>query len=176
MAPTLLLTHIRPSSIRQNIRPSKGQSKFMKLLFLQLFTALTFLGLVGCATKPKPSPGLRDPSSPAAVTPPVEPTARSAPPPKKTGLPADEYSVLVESQPDGATVVVNGIPVGKAPRRILLPGTSRGFFRDQNSLKVRFIGTDAAHPSRTVEELLTPLDRIPSIVRFTPSGATRVAR
>ena len=146
----------------------------MKFPFLQLFTSIAFLGLVGCATKTPPS-GRREAPVPPPSTPAPEPTAPSTPP-KKTGLPADEYSVLVESVPDGATVVVNGIPVGKAPRRILLPGTPRGFFRDQNSLKVRFIGTDAAHPSQTVEELLTPLDRIPSAVRFTPSGATRVAR
>lgn len=147
----------------------------MKLLFLRLFTTFTFLGLVGCATNPK------NPSGQGAVSPvPAAPTnateSPSSPPPKTRVLPADEYSVLVESVPDGATVVVNGIPVGKAPRRILLPGTPRGFFRDPNSVKVRFIATDAAHPSQTVEELLTPLDRIPAAIRFTLTGATRVAR
>jgi hypothetical protein len=91
-------------------------------------------------------------------------------------LPPGEYTVLVESVPDGGIVVVNGIPVGKAPQRVLLPGTQRGFFRDQVSLKVRFIAADAAHPSQTVEELLTPLDRIPAGVKFTPTGATRQSR
>lgn len=146
----------------------------MKLLFLQLFTTLTFLGLVGCATNPKTSPGHGASSAPSASPTDAPTPVTSAP--NAHVLPADEYSVLVESVPDGATVVVNGIPVGKAPRRILLPGTSRGFFRDPNSLKVRFIGTDAAHPSQTVEELLTPLDRIPTAIRFTPTGATRIAR
>lgn len=144
----------------------------MKLPLLQLLSAIAFFGLVGCATKPSPpSPSVRPANRPPIEAPPPLATA-----PQKSVLPADEYSVLVESVPEGATIVVNGIPVGKAPRRILLPGTSRGFFRDQNSLKVRFIGSDAAHPSQTVEELLTPLDRIPATVRFTPSGATRLPR
>ena len=150
----------------------------MKLLLFQLFTTVAFLGLVGCTTKPKttPSPAVQDipsasPPSRETESAPLSPTGM-----KKSTLPPDEYSVLVESVPEGGIVVVNGIPVGKAPRRILLPGTSRGFFRDQNSLKVRFIGVDSAHPSQTVEELLTPLDRIPAAVRFTPSGATRLPR
>lgn len=84
--------------------------------------------------------------------------------------------MLVESVPKGATVVVNGIPVGKAPQRVVLPGTQRGFFRDQVSLKVRFIAADTEQTSKTVEELLTPLDKIPAIVRFTTSGSTRVPR
>ena len=84
--------------------------------------------------------------------------------------------MVVESEPRGATVVVNGIPVGKAPQRVILPGTSRGFFRDQVSLKVRFIATETNQTSQTVEELLTPLDRIPAVVRFTSAGATRIAR
>lgn len=147
----------------------------MKLSFFQLSTTLIFIGLVGCATDPK--------SGPPALTAPASATdarQESGPPPstqnKTSALPQGEYAVLVESLPLGGIVVVNGIPVGKAPQRILLPGTQRGFFRDPVSLKVRFIAADAAHPSQTVEELLTPLDKIPARVRFTPNGATRLAR
>jgi hypothetical protein len=91
-------------------------------------------------------------------------------------LPDGEFTVLVESDPAGATVVVNGIPVGKAPQRIVLPGTNRGFFKDQVSVRVRFLATDGAENSRTVEEVLTPLDRIPAALRFTATGARRVNR
>ena len=91
-------------------------------------------------------------------------------------LPVGEYPVLIESEPLGATVVVNNIPIGKTPQRVVLPGTPRGFFRDQVSLKVRFVAADATQSSSTIEELMTPLDRIPAVVKFTPAGANRVSR
>lgn len=152
----------------------------MKVKVLQLLATTFFLGLVGCAT----TPTTRIPAKPAPADTPSQTVApeKSATPPKPepvsstAPLPQGEFAVLVESAPQGGMVVVNGIPIGKAPQRILLPGTNRGFFRDQVSLKVRFIVTDGAQASQTVEELLTPLDRIPATVRFTPNGATRVAR
>jgi len=91
-------------------------------------------------------------------------------------LPEGEYSVLVDSNPGGGIIVVNGIPIGKAPQRVVLPGTPRGFFRSQVSLKVRFIAADMQETSQTVEEMLTPLDRIPAEVHFSRSGPTRISR
>jgi hypothetical protein len=41
---------------------------------------------------------------------------------------------------------------------------------------MRFVATDTSHTSQTVEEQLTPLDKIPARIRFTPVGATRVMR
>ena len=125
------------------------------------------LSLAGCGTQPARSTATEVGARPSAPAPGVG---------GESSLPAGEYTVVVESEPRGATVVVNGIPVGKAPQRVILPGTSRGFFRDPVSLKVRFIATDTTNTSKTVEELLTPLDRIPAVVKFTASGATRVAR
>ncbi len=144
-------------------------------LFFQLFTTLIFFGLAGCATKPKP-PVPPAPAPAASNSNTTTPAQTNGSGPITRALPPGEYTVLVESVPSGAMVVVNGIPVGKSPQRILLPGTTQGFFRDQVSLKVRFIGVDAAHPSKTVEELLTPLDRIPAGVRFTSAGAVRQPR
>lgn len=146
----------------------------MKLSSLQLITTLFVLGFAGCATNPHST-------GPAKSVPSTQPGPAPAQPSStvttvNTPFPPGEYAVLVESVPDGGIVVVNGIPVGKAPQRILLPGTPHGFFRDQVSLKVRFIAMDTAHPSQTVEELLTPLDKIPAGVKFTPAGATRVGR
>jgi hypothetical protein len=136
------------------------------------------------STPPKSAPAVPAPSAtpvPAAPQTAATPPRTSAEPNKQAEaaygyLPNGEYTLLVESVPKGATVVVNGIPIGKAPQRVVLPGTQRGFFRDQVSLKVRFIAADAEHPSYTMEELLTPLDKIPAVVRFTSAGVTRVPR
>lgn len=148
----------------------------MKLSLFQLAAVVGLLFAAGCTSTPKSAPAA--PGAPAASSGAASSASASkqAALIRKTGLPAGEFAVLVESEPDGGTVVVNGIPVGKAPQRIVLPGTARGFFRDQVSLKVRFIAADASKPSQTVEELLTPLDRIPATVKFTPTGASRVAR
>jgi hypothetical protein len=43
-------------------------------------------------------------------------------------------------------------------------------------MRVRFVAADTDHVSQTVEEVFTPLDKIPAKVRFTLSRATRVAR
>lgn len=149
----------------------------MKLSLLQLAVFVTLLVAAGCTSTPKPVPA--GTIAPQGKTPSAKseiPGSTRSSPARKSTLPEGEYAVLVTSDPDGGTVVVNGIPVGKAPQRIVLPGTAHGFFRDQVSLKVRFIAADATRPSETVEELLTPLDRIPATVRFTPTGASRVAR
>lgn len=135
--------------------------------------SLVLVGLVlaGCRTSTQSVDAkLRAPSLPAQVTP------GQANAPTVSKLPAGEYSVLIDSEPAGGTVVVNGIPVGKAPQRVILPGTPRGFFREQVSLKVRFVAVESGSTSKTVEELLTPLDRIPLTVRFTLAGADRVTR
>ena len=76
----------------------------------------------------------------------------------------------------GGIVVVDGVPVGRAPQHVVVPGTARGFFRDQVSIKVRFVAADSDHTSQTIEEELTPLDKIPASIRFTAAGAMRVAR
>jgi len=106
------------------------------------------------------------------------PAQKSAPRPaeSETKLKAGEYAVWVDSDPAGGIVVVNGVPVGKAPQRVVVPGSPRGFFRDDVSIKMRFVATDTNHTSQTVEEQLTPLDKIPARIHFTPVGATRVMR
>jgi hypothetical protein len=158
----------------------------MKSAVFQSFVGILMIVLAGCATPTTRIPSSRRPSA-SGEAPGVKPSLKAgdlqAGSPTagdssthSPGLPEGEFAILVESVPSGGMVVVNGIPVGKAPQRIVLPGTMRGFFRDQVSLKVRFIAEDAGHSSQTVEELLTPLDRIPAIVRFTSSGASRVAR
>jgi hypothetical protein len=149
----------------------------MKVVFVQLcrFSALALMVVAaGCSTAKRvplaetapASPG-RDEKTPPQAAPPASPIS---------SLPAGEYTMRVDSEPLGALVVVNGIPIGKTPQRVILPGTPRGFCREQVSLKVRFIAADAGQLSQTVEELLTPLDKIPAAVNFTPSGTSRVPR
>lgn len=83
---------------------------------------------------------------------------------------------MIESEPKGGIVVVNGVPVGRTPQRVVLSGTARGFLRDAVSIKVRFVAADTDHVSQTIEEQLTPLDKIPASIHFTPTGTSRVAR
>lgn len=141
----------------------------MKLQILRLGLASVVLLVSACSTQPRGNALPRQER-------PTGSTAENVAPESKGRLPDGEFTVLVESDPAGATVVVNGIPVGKAPQRIVLPGTNRGFFKDQVSVRVRFLATDGAENSRTVEEVLTPLDRIPAALRFTTTGARRVNR
>jgi hypothetical protein len=150
----------------------------MKVSFVQLAQLCAFALLVivsGCSTA-KRAP-MTD-AAPAAGTQGQKALIKSDPPlaTAAPSLPAGEYTLRVDSEPIGALVVVNGIPIGKTPQRVILPGTPRGFCREQVSLKVRFIAADAGQMSQTVEELLTPLDKIPAAVNFTPSGTSRVPR
>jgi glucose/arabinose dehydrogenase len=189
----------------RNLLFCHGHSSEMMKRWIGLSAGLIALAaLVGCTTTPASKATARSATTPptssaqtatpslpstapAHVTAPAAPVENPAPVPAEAApekpaptpapsLPAGEYPVLVQSDPEGATVVVNGIPVGKAPKRVILPGTTHGFFRDQVSLKVRFIAADADHSSQTVEETLTPLEKIPAAVCFTPTGATRVVR
>lgn len=133
------------------------------------FSALSLgLFVAACSTVPRQQP----------LKAPAPPSQKSTTAPSETNrrLSAGEYALMVESEPTGGIVVVDGVPVGRTPQRVVLTGTSHGFFRDQVSIKVRFVATDSDHTSQTVEEILTPLDKIPASVHFTPNGATRVVR
>lgn len=85
-----------------------------------------------------------------------------------------KYRVTIVSEPVGAMVVVEGIPVGDTPRQVILPGTEQGFLKRPVSVRVRFVAGSAATASKTVEVRLTPLERMPRRIEFTPEGARRV--
>ena len=162
------------------------------------FACAVFAVFAGCASipptqTPPPAPAPPAATVPELATPPTAPrvveeekplvvprragAAKTVPQPAaQPALPAGEYALQIESEPSGATVVMNGKPCGKTPCRVVLAGNARGFLREQVSLKVRFIAADASQSSQTVEEVLTPLDRVPTALRFTPAGATRVVR
>ncbi|MDE3084198.1 MAG: PEGA domain-containing protein [Verrucomicrobiota bacterium] len=111
----------------------------------------------------KPQPSARPSERPAA-----QPSAGS-----EEAQARDEFAILIQSNPDGAMIVLNGTPVGKAPMRLLVHGTLQGFFRDYLTLKARFVATREAETSYTIEEECTPLQKIPGGILFTPHGAQR---
>ncbi len=108
---------------------------------------------------------------PVVVKPKPRPV-RPAEPALKTG----EVALMVESEPPGATVVVNGKPCGKTPCRVVVQANGRGFLKEQVSIKVRFVAASEGQVSQTVEDVLTTLDKVPAEIRFTTAGAVRVVR
>jgi hypothetical protein len=155
--------------------------------------------LAGCSHAPRPAvvketpvsepAPSATPATPAVVPEPrVEPPEparpavshkRNAPLPPREELPTlkpGEHRIGVESEPAGATVVMNGRPCGKTPCALIVQANGRGFLREAVSIKVRFIAADESQESQTVEEVLTPLDKVPAGIRFTVTGATRLVR
>jgi len=117
-----------------------------------VFLAALAAGLAGCGTPPPATNGSAQTDVP----------------------PAGSYYLWVESKPTGATVVLEGIPQGRTPLRLTVPGTRQGFFRSDLSIAVRFIATDAAHLSATSTEQFSATDRIPVRLIFTPADVQRI--
>jgi hypothetical protein len=128
-----------------------------RVIFWTMLVAAAWLA--GCATRT-----VVVPVSPATAVPPV------------TEVPAGPGTLLVESEPSGATVVANNQPVGHTPLRLSVAATPQGFFRDYLAVKVRFVAKDAGEVSRTVEEDFTPREKVPARVLVTIEGVKRVMR
>lgn len=122
--------------------------------------------------EPAPAPVTRS-SSQTRPAPVIQREDSVRPTVSRPRVPEGEYGVLVETEPAGAIIVVNGIPVGRSPRRVLLPGTPQGFSRVPVNIKARFLATTTAEESRTVELDFTPLDKLPGRLVFTPNGVSR---
>lgn len=82
----------------------------------------------------------------------------------------------IESDPPGATIVIDGRPVGKTPLRVTVRATFQGFFHDYVDVRVRFLATSGGEISETVEQEFTPREKVPAVLRFNPAGVHRVAR
>jgi hypothetical protein len=154
-------------------------------------TCLMLLVLTGCSTVSRkttappvaptvpvattPLPKQEEPAgkSPAAEPAAMEPGVPAVVAPEMPRLPEGEYAITVETEPAGAMIVVNGIPVGRAPRRVLVSGTAQGFARSPVTVRARFLASDSSQQSASVEVELTTLDRIPAVLHFTPEKATR---
>jgi hypothetical protein len=175
--------------MKSEARSQKPEPRRQKLssVFWPLASGIWLLVLNGCVTAPKsvpsPPPNLSPPGAPAPAPekkppapPPVPPPAPTsvAPPPVSTPPPPKgEFVIAIDSDPSGATIVVNGIPIGKAPLQLKVKTTLQGFFRDYLTVKARFLATNEAETSITVEEDCTPRDKIPREIIFTPLGAQR---
>ncbi len=122
---------------------------------------------------PAPAPATATPPSPATAAPVPVP---STPSPVLAGPPAAEAGrqiMLVESEPAGAIIVVDGRPVGRAPVRLDVPVTPQGFFRADLEVRARFVARNETEVSRTATEEFNPRERVPAVVRFTPDGVQR---
>lgn len=85
-----------------------------------------------------------------------------------------QATVVVKSLPEGAVVVVDGYPVGPTPCSITLPVNDGGYLQRDVSVKVRFLSADASTRSTTKTLLLTPVDRAPARLDFTPTETRRI--
>jgi hypothetical protein len=155
--------------------------------FVILHSSFVIFFLSGCVTAPKsvppPPPNLSPQATPAAAPktkppapppkPPPVPTSVVSPPASTPALPKDEFVMAIDSDPSGAIIVVNGIPIGKAPLQLKVKTTLQGFFRDYLTIKARFLATSAEETSLTVEDDCTPREKIPGKIIFTPQGAQR---
>jgi len=116
------------------------------------------LFLAGCSSPPGPAN-----PTPTVVTPPLD--VRVSP-----TLAADEKLVMITSEPVGARVLVNNRLVGRAPLELRVKVTSHGFCADYITVKARFVADGTRRLSRTIESELTPREKAPAGMAFTPEG------
>ena len=168
---------------RKRLASIGGVALILGLLFLSgCATARKTLppapAIVAPAMIPAPAQESKSPPPETAPVPPPPVTAQVAPPtaPPETPATLSELTILVESVPSGATIVVDGRPVGKAPLHLPVPATPLGFFRDYMEIRARFVATDETEVSRTATEEFTPREKVPAMLQFTPDGAQRTVR
>lgn len=118
------------------------------------------------------SPAPAIPAQPASPQPVLLPGAQTVG--SEAGI--IRLTMLVESDPTGATIVVDGRPVGKAPLELCLQATARGFFREYVEIRARFIATNESEESQTAIEEFSPREKVPSVLHFTPAGSQRTIR
>lgn len=133
-------------------------------------------------SEPSPVSSVRTVEQDPLAVVPVErpgPEGQTPPPtqrPATESVPAiaeGQFVIAVESDPVGATIVVDGKPVGRAPRKLVLAVTPQGFSRETVVIKARFVAETSAQQSMTTEVELTPLDRLPSVLVFTREKVLR---
>jgi len=115
-----------------------------------------------------PAPSAPIPSAPAAVS------ATGEVPPGEAAV--GTLDLLVESTPPGAIIVLDGVPVGRAPLHLQIAATPLGFFREYREIRARFLATDEEQVTRSAVVEFTPREKVPAVVRFTPDGAQRTMR
>ena len=127
-------------------------------------------------TVPAAPPG---PATPAGATPAPVPNAPATPPAPSVAPTAEAggaLELLVESAPSGAIIVLDGVPVGRAPLHLQIAATPLGFFQDYREILARFVATDEEQVTHSAVEEFTPREKVPAVLRFTPDGAERTMR
>lgn len=89
---------------------------------------------------------------------------------------ATEAAIDVTSEPAGAIILVNDRPSGRTPLRVAVKTTAQGFCADYLTIKARFVASDPSQVSRTTEVDLTPREKAPRELVFTPQGVQRHLR
>jgi hypothetical protein len=110
------------------------------------------------------------------LTQPVTPSRVVSPASSTLAIPAavmDEASIEITSEPAGARIIVNNQLVGRAPLRVKLKITPQGFCSDYTAINARFVAEDATQISQTVGTEITPREKVPARIYFSPQGAKR---
>ena len=180
------------------LRPALAHP-FSKIATAILFAA-ALLVHTGCTTAK--SPALEEepvtelaPSPPPAEPAPepqpvaVKPAPKPAKPPEVTKVPPadaiptqpvphvpDHLKIRIESNPIGAMIVVDGKPLGRTPVELVVDSANNGFFKEPMTIRARFVASDAASESISVDERLGPLERVPLALVFSREGVQRVIR
>lgn len=125
-----------------------------------------------------PEPPVTVPQAPAVAVPPT--VSQPVPAPGVVTVGSESMStrlmMLLESEPAGATIVVDGRPVGKTPLQLSVPATPLGFFNGYLEIRARFIADSESEVSRTVTEEFSPREKVPAVLRFTPADSRRTVR
>ena len=147
----------RETILRQGSRARAGDAKEGAEWLRLLCSVLCLLLAAGCASSPvvhaTPANG-----APAVVRPAEAP---------------GEALIEITSEPAAAIILVNDQLSGRAPLRLAVTVTPQRFCKDYLTIKARFVATDASQISQTVEVELTPRDKAPTALAFTPQGARR---
>lgn len=143
-----------------------GRCRTVRASLRIIASGLALLWATGCARVPT----VRAPAADSAAA----PAARSPVPAVSSS--SAETAIDITSAPAGATILVNDRPSGKAPLRLAVKTTPQGFCADYLTIKARFIASDASEVSQTTEADLTPRDKAPRELVFTPQGVQRHLR
>jgi hypothetical protein len=87
-----------------------------------------------------------------------------------------EAVIEITSEPAMAFILVNDQLSGRTPVRLTVKVSPQGFCTDYLTIKARFVAQDASQDSQTQELQLTPREKAPIALMFTPLGVQRRLR
>ncbi len=96
--------------------------------------------------------------------------------PAQPAVAPGEAVIEITSEPAMAFILVNDRLSGRTPVRLVVKVNAQGFCADYLSIKARFVAQDASQVSQTQELQLTPREKAPMALIFTPQGVQRRLR